>query len=105
MKKVYGYARISRDEDKKNYGSIETQKNLIIHFAKENNWKVEKIFVDDDISGYIPIESRPAFKELYELVNNSKQKPIVLMKDWSRLSRNNGIAQTILTNWKQDEVE
>lgn len=105
MKKVYGYARISKDEDKSNYGSIETQKNIINEYATENGWKVEKIFIDDDISGYIPIEDRPAFNELYELVNNSKHKPIVLMKDWSRLSRNNGIAQSILTKWKQDEVE
>lgn len=105
MRKVYGYARISRDEDKKNYGSIETQKNLIYDYATKNNLQVEKIFVDDDISGYIPIENRPAFYELYDLVDKLKQKPIVLMKDWSRLSRNNGIAQTILTKWKQDEVE
>ena len=105
MKKVYGYARISKDEDKSNYGSIETHKNIINEYATENGWKVEKIFIDDDISGYIPIEDRPAFNELYELVNNSKHKPIVLMKDWSRLSRNNGIAQSILTKWKQDEVE
>ena len=56
MKKVYGYTRISKDEDKKNYGSIETQKNMINDFATENGWKVEKIFIDDDISGYIPIE-------------------------------------------------
>ena len=105
MKKVYGYARISKDEDKSNYGSIETQKNIINEYAAENKWEVEKIFIDDDISGYIPIEDRPAFNELYELVNNAKHKPIVLMKDWSRLSRNNGIAQSILTKWKQDEVE
>ena len=30
MRKVYGYARLSRDEDKKNYGSIDTQINLIL---------------------------------------------------------------------------
>ena len=105
MRKVFGYARISRDEDKKNYGSIETQKNLINEFATENGWVVEKIFVDDDISGYIPIENRPQFYELYKIVDESKEKPIVLMKDWSRLSRNNGIAQSILTEWKREEVE
>ena len=60
MKKVYGYARISKDEDKKNYGSIETQKNLINDFAQKNGWNVEKIFIDDDVSGYIPIEDRPS---------------------------------------------
>ena len=106
MKKVYGYARISRDEDKKNYGSIDTQINLIVDFAeKELHRKVDKIFVDDDISGYIPIENRPVFYDLYKIVEESKEKPIVLTKDWSRLSRNNGIAQTLLTNWKRDEVE
>lgn len=105
MRKVYGYARLSRDEDKKNYGSIETQKNLINNYAEENGWTVEKIFVDDDVSGFLEIKDRPAFNELYELVSESKEKPIVLMKDWSRLSRNNGIAQMILNEWKRDEVE
>lgn len=105
MKKVYGYARISRDEDKKNYGSIETQISLLKDFATENKLNIEEIFIDDDVSGYIPIENRPNFYKLYQLVEESKEKPIILMKDWSRLSRNNGIAQTILTKWKQDEVE
>ncbi len=106
MKKIYGYARISKDEDKKNYGSIETQKNLITEYSKKTfGREPDKIFIDDDVSGYIPIENRPDFYELYQLVEESKEKPIVLMKDWSRLSRNNGIAQTLLTNWKRDEVE
>ena len=105
MKKVIGYARLSRDEDKKNYGSIETQKNIINEYAKQNCWNVEKIYIDDDVSGYIPIENRPAFNELYNFVKESKDKPIVLMKDWSRLSRNNGIAQMILNEWKREEVE
>ena len=105
MKKVIGYARLSRDEDKKNYGSIETQKNIINEYAKQNGWNVEKIYIDDDVSGYIPIENRPALNELYNFVKESKDKPIILMKDWSRLSRNNGIAQMILNEWKREEVE
>ena len=106
MKKMYGYARISKDEDRKNYGSIETQKNLINEYSINEVGRVpDKIFIDDDVSGYIPIENRPEFYELYQLVEESKEKPIVLTKDWSRLSRNNGIAQTLLTNWKKDEVE
>lgn len=106
MRKIYGYARISKDEDKKNYGSIETQKNLITEYSiKTFGREPDKIFEDDDVSGYIPIENRPDFYELYQIVEESKEKPVVLMKDWSRLSRNNGIAQTLLTNWKRDEVE
>lgn len=106
MKKIYGYARISRDEDKKNYGSIETQLNLINDYSQKTFGRLpDKIFIDDDVSGYIPIEDRPDFYELYQMVRESKEKPIVLMKDWSRLSRNNGIAQTLLNEWKLDEVE
>ena len=106
MKKMYGYARISKDDDRKNYGSIETQKNLINEYSINEFGRVpDKIFIDDDVSGYIPIENRPEFYELYQIVEESKEKPIVLTKDWSRLSRNNGIAQTLLTNWKKDEVE
>ena len=35
MKKIYGYARLSRDEDRKNYGSIETQINLINEYSQK----------------------------------------------------------------------
>ncbi len=105
MKKVYGYARLSRDEDKRNYGSIDTQINLINDYAKKINVKVDRIFIDDNVSGYIPIEDRPQFYELYEIIEESKDKPMILTKDWSRLSRNNGIAQTLLNKWKIDEVE
>lgn len=106
MKEILAYARISRDEDKKSYGSIETQINLVTEYSEKTfGRKPDKIFIDDNISGYLQIEDRPDFYKLYQIVKQSKEKPIVLMKDWSRLSRNNGIAQTILTNWKRDEVE
>ena len=104
-KKVYNYSRISKDEDKKNYGSIKTQNDIAKEYAKEQGWEIERTFEDDNVSGYIPIEDRPAFNELYNLVNESKEKPIVLMKDLSRLSRNNGIAQMIINKWKTEEVE
>lgn len=105
IKIVYIYVRISRDEDKKNYGSIQTQIDILKEYAEQQGWTVTEIFIDDNISGYLNIEDRPAFNELYNLVNESKEKPIVLMKDLSRLSRNNGIAQMILNKWKTEEVE
>ncbi len=104
-KAVYIYVRISRDEDRKNYGSIETQIDILKDYAKQQGWTITKTFIDDNISGYLAIEDRPAFNELYNIVNDSKEKPIVLMKDLSRLSRNNGIAQMILNKWKIEEVE
>ncbi len=106
MRKIYGYARLSRDEDRKNYGSIETQINLINEYSQKNFGRIpDKIFIDDDVSGYIPIVDRPNFYELYTIVAEEREKPIVLMKDWSRLSRNNGIAQSVLNEWKSNNVE
>ena len=82
MKKIYGYARLSRDEDRKNYGSIETQINLINEYSQKTFGRdPDKIFIDDDVSGYIPIIDRPDFYELYTIVTEAKEKPIVLMKD------------------------
>lgn len=36
MRQILGYARISKDEDKKNYGSIETQVNLITEYSQKH---------------------------------------------------------------------
>lgn len=76
MKKVYNYSRISKDEDKKNYGSIKTQNDIAKEYAEEQGWKIERTFEDDNVSGYIPIEDRPAFNELYNLVNESKENQL-----------------------------
>ena len=35
---IVGYCRLSRDEDKENYSSIEEQKRIIIDYAKTRNW-------------------------------------------------------------------
>ena len=50
---VVGYVRLSRDDDKKNYISIENQKALISKYASENNMEVSNYYEDDGVSGYI----------------------------------------------------
>lgn len=35
---VVGYCRLSRDEDKENYASIEEQKRIIKDYAISRNW-------------------------------------------------------------------
>ena len=41
---VVGYCRLSRDEDKENYSSIEEQKRIIKEYASTRNWNIS----DDD---------------------------------------------------------
>ena len=41
---VVGYCRLSRDEDKENYSSIEEQKRIIKEYASTRNWNISQCF-------------------------------------------------------------
>ena len=48
---IDGYVRLSRDDNKRNYSSIENQKKIIQQYAEENNMIIRHIYEDDGISG------------------------------------------------------
>ena len=50
-----GYVRLSRDDDKKNYVSIENQKLIISQYADDHGVNIDRWYEDDGISGYILI--------------------------------------------------
>lgn len=85
-KHVVGYVRLSRDDDKKNYSSIENQKSLIERYAKENGMEISEFYEDDGVSGYI--FDRPSFSELLDKLE-SGEIDVVIAKDLSRIGRNN----------------
>lgn len=86
------YVRQSRDENEENIETIETQKRLLIDFvAKHNLGTVYKTYVDDNVSG--------SSFERYALEGLKKDVlacniNLVVLKDLSRLGRNN--AKTLL---------
>ena len=76
---MYGYCRLSRDEDKENYASIEEQKRIIQDYATSRNWTISDFYIDDNVSGYtcLTLEmaylnarllARPTAKWLLDLV-------------------------------------
>lgn len=85
-KNVVGYVRLSRDDDKKNYSSIENQKSLIDRYAKENGMDISEFYEDDGVSGYI--FDRPSFSALLDKLE-SGEIDVVIAKDLSRIGRNN----------------
>ncbi len=90
--KIAVYTRESRDEDGENYETIETQKELLIDFANQRNLgEIAKVYVDDNVSG--SGFDRVGLNELKVDIEN-KQVDLILIKDLSRLGRNN--AQTLL---------
>ena len=67
-----GYCRLSRDEDKENYSSIEEQKRIIKEYASTRNWIIEDrdFYIDDNVSGYT--FNRPEFTKMLEKVKEEK---------------------------------
>ena len=83
-----GYTRISRDEDKENYSSIESQQLLIYQYASKNDINIKEIYVDDNKSGYT--FERPGIKRVREELKNPDMH-VVIAKDLSRIGRHNAL--------------
>lgn len=84
---VVGYVRLSRDEDKENYSSIITQKNIIEEYSNKKNWVISNMYIDDNCSGYT--FDRPKFSKMLVEIENGKID-VIIAKDLSRIGRNNG---------------
>lgn len=96
---VVGYCRLSRDEDKENYSSIEEQKRIIKDYASSRNWNIkdEDFYIDDNVSGYT--FNRPEFSKMIEKVKGGKID-VVIAKDLSRIGRNNGKVLVLIDEFK-----
>lgn len=96
---VVGYCRLSRDEDKENYASIEEQKRIIKDYANTRNWIIEDkdFYIDDNVSGYT--FNRPEFSKMVEGVKGGKID-VVIAKDLSRIGRNNGRVLVLIDEFK-----
>lgn len=96
---VVGYCRLSRDEDKENYASIEEQKMIIKDYASSRNWNIkdEDFYIDDNVSGYT--FNRPEFSKMIEKVKGGKID-VVIAKDLSRIGRNNGKVLVLIDEFK-----
>ena len=94
---VVGYCRLSRDEDKENYASIEEQKRIIQDYTNSCNWTVSDFYIDDNVSGYT--FNRPEFTKMMERVKGGKVD-VVIAKDLSRIGRNNGRVLVLIDEFK-----
>ena len=89
---LYGYARISRDEDKENYDTIITQNKIIKRYSNsEMGYPVLEVFEDDNVSGYT--FNRNGLNKLKKFIEAGKVD-VLLTKDLSRIGRHN--AKTLL---------
>ena len=76
---IYAYYRVSTELQ--NY---ESQKVGVIDFANRMNWKIDKEYIDDGVSGTVLAKDR----KLYEILNQSNKGDIVITSELSRFGRN-----------------
>lgn len=92
-----GYVRLSRDDDKRNYVSIENQMLIIRQYASERNVAIDRWYEDDGVSGYI--FDRPGFNQLMEDLDQDIDT--VFVKDFSRLGRHNAKVLLLLDEFQE----
>lgn len=91
------YMRLSREDDKgTESASIETQRKILHRFAREQNFPVCNEYIDDGYSG--TDFERPAFRRLLQDIENGNVA-VLLIKDLSRLGRNNGRVSILLDEY------
>ena len=78
------YIRLSKEDGRKDSGSIGSQRELLKNFAFENGFSVFGEYVDEGFSG--TNFERPAFKKMISDIENGKIN-LVITKDLSRLGR------------------
>lgn len=99
--RVYGYVRLSRDEDDEK-NSLTNQKQILLDYAKSKNYKIIEIFEDDNISGMtFDREGLNKLKEIIEL----KKADIILVKDLSRIGRHKAYSALFLEYLRENNVK
>ena len=77
------YLRLSKEDDNPN-NSISAQRDIILNYARKNNFNVVKEYIDNGWSGIL--DSRPALNEMIFDILKSKID-MLIVKDLSRLTR------------------
>ena len=70
MRKVYGYIRVSTNNQVENGLSLKEQKRQIELYGEVNYIKVDSIFTERGVSAGVELRKRPRGKVLLEVVND-----------------------------------
>jgi putative DNA-invertase from lambdoid prophage Rac len=63
---VYAYLRVSTARQSKEGESLEVQERQIHGYALQHDFAVAEVFVEDGVSGSVPVGERPAGRELLD---------------------------------------
>lgn len=101
--KVVCYCRLSKDDNKSRYSSINSQMELAKEYADSQGWNISKYYIDDNVSGYISDDERPEFSKMLTDIDDGKVD-IILAKDLSRIGRKGSRTLTFIDELKEKNV-
>ena len=85
MKKCVIYCRVSTDRQRE-AGTIESQREALLHYARACDWTVVSVEEDDGFSGTVPAWERPGMSRALRLIER-KEVDYLLVVDLDRTSR------------------
>jgi DNA invertase Pin-like site-specific DNA recombinase len=98
---VYGYVRVSTTEQAQNGESLDIQKNQISGWAMMKGWQVTEVFVEECVSGSVPLCERPDGQRLLAVLQKGD---VILTPKLDRMFRRASGALATLQELKSQEV-
>lgn len=92
---VYGYLRVSSDEQ-----DVNNQKKGVVEFAAEKGWKVEGWITDEGVSG----TKDPEKRQLGVLMKKCQKGDVIICSELSRLGRKMLMVMSILEYCMKNEI-
>ncbi|MBT5375304.1 MAG: recombinase family protein, partial [Nitrospinaceae bacterium] len=102
MKKVYGYIRVSTNNQVENGMSLDDQKRQIELYGEVHKLKLDKVFTERGVSGGVEFYKRPAGKKLMEVLQDGD---VVICSKLDRMFRSCLDGLTVLKELKSRDIQ
>lgn len=100
MKKAIGYVRVSTD---KQGNSVDMQPDKIRKYCEYNGIELINIIIDEDVSGFTPINDRVGGRKIAEMIKSKSIDCVVTLK-LDRLFRNTADALMTTEVWNKKDI-
>ena len=99
--RVFGYSRVSTNDQAEDGSSLDTQQQQIAGYAMMKGWQVAEHFVERGVSGSTPLADRPEGRRLLATVGKGD---IIVTAKLDRAFRSAADALTVLEEFKDQGV-